>query len=148
VIIDSLDRIGCYASLGENFDIAVRWMAETNLSTLPEGTTPVAGERVFATVSDLYLDREKPSYEAHHRYADIQLVLEGKEKFYLGWDGTEGEAVPGTDFYPCEAEHGLSFTLEANQFVIFLPGEKHGPGNSADHPGPCRKLVVKVLSVS
>ena len=108
------------------------------------GTVRIDGERVYATLSDNRLERETPAYETHHLYADIQLILRGRERFLLGWSGREGEPAPGTDFYPFEADQALTFVLEEEQFVIFLPGEAHAPCNPVGEPSVCRKLVVKV----
>lgn len=144
MVIDHLRNILIYGSLGRNFQTAVRWLSETDLSQLSSGKTVIDGENVLATLSDLYLDRPEPAYEVHHQYADIQLVLSGQERFYLGWDGKESPAAPGSDFFPCQVSRGLPFTLEADQFVIFLPGEPHAPGNPDTVPGSCKKLVIKV----
>ena len=144
MIVDHISRIDRYAGLGESFRTAARWLRETDLHALTPGNFEIDGENVFASLADNVLDREEPAYEAHHRYADIQLILSGKERFFLGWEGREGAGAPGSDFFPCEADRALELTLEADQFVIFLPGEMHAPGNPAQAPAVCRKLVVKV----
>ncbi len=145
MVVDRLENAGRYGGLGKNFETAVRWLAETEVLRLAPGKYPIDGERVFASVEELVLSRTEPAFEAHHRYADIQMVLLGRERYLLGWEGREGEAAPGADFYPCRAEHSLAFSLSAGQFVIFLPGEMHAPGNPDGAPAPCKKLVVKVL---
>ena len=44
----------------------------------------------------------------------------------------------------CRAEAQAVFTLGPGQFVIFLPGEPHSPGNPAGEPSDCKKAVIKV----
>ena len=144
MIVDRLDRIGAYAALSSNFAAAARWLAETDLHALAPGRYEIDGDRVFASLQDNWLERDTPAFESHHLYSDLQLVLSGRERFLLGWTGREGAAAPGADYYPSEAEDTLSFTLEPDQFVIFLPGELHSPGNPDGAPALCRKLVVKV----
>ena len=104
------------------------------------------GERVYATLADNLLSRETPAYEAHRRYSDIQVIVDGKETFYLGTEGNIGQLIPEKDFCPCEVSAGIPFVLESGWFVIFLPGEMHAPGNPAGEPSVCRKMVIKVLT--
>ena len=146
MIIDKVENIVKYAAMGEHFRTAADWLAGQDLSALAPGTVQVDGERVYAALADNLLSRETPVYEAHRRYADIQMIVDGKEKLFLGTEGTAGHLVPEKDFCPCEVSAGLPFVLESGWFVIFLPGEMHAPGNPADEPSVCRKLVVKVLA--
>ncbi len=146
MIIDSVDHIRKYAGLGEHFRTAVEWLSGKDLSALTPGSYPVNGENVFATLADNRLSEKEPAYEAHRLYSDIQVVVAGKEKFFLGTDGSMGEETPGRDFYPCRVSSGLPFVLESGWFVIFLPSEMHAPGNPAEGPSVCRKMVVKVLT--
>ena len=148
MIIDRLDRIENYAGLGTNFATAAQWLKEADLFGMEPGTVQIDGERVYATLSDNRLEREKPVFEAHRVYADIQLILSGRERFLLGWDGREGASDPGADLYFFEAGEALPFTLGPNEFVIFQPGELHAPLNPDGAPSVCRKLVVKVRAES
>ena len=144
MIIDRLENIASYKNLGGAFAEAAAWMERTDLKALPDGRTEVAGDRVFATMAENPLSREQTGFEVHRLYADIQLVLGGKERFFYG---TEREILPpdpGTDFYPCRVGKSIGFILEPGQFAIFLPGEAHAPGNAAEGAERCRKLVVKV----
>ena len=145
MIIDRIENIKAYAGLGEHFRTAAEWLAGQDIHSLAPGQIGIDGEKVFATLADNQLSRKEPAYEAHRLYADIQLVIDGKELFYLGTEGESADFTPGSDFCPCEVRAGLPFTLESGWFVIFLPGEMHAPGNPAGEPFVCRKMVVKVL---
>ena len=144
MIIDRIGNIMAYAGLGEHFRTAAEWLNGKDFSTCAPGWIQIDGEQVFATLSDNAYLKKQPAYEAHRRYADIQLVADGRELFYLGMEGEIRAPEPGTDFYPCDVRSGLPFVLENGWFVIFLPGEMHAPGNPAPESAQCRKLVVKV----
>ena len=146
MIIDKIENVRKYAALGEHFRTAAEWLAGQDLSALALGTVQVDGERVYATLADNLLSRETPAYEAHRRYSDIQVIIDGKETFYLGTEGNIGQLIPEKDFCPCEVSAGIPFVLESGWFVIFLPGEMHAPGNPAGEPSVCRKMVIKVLT--
>ena len=144
MILDRIENIMTYAALGKNFETAAAWLKEQNLKTFTPGQIAVDGEQVFATLADNTLSRKEPAYEAHRLYADIQLVVDGREKLFLGTEGTVKEPVPDSDFCPCEVSAGIPFVLENGWFAVFMPGEMHAPGNPAGEPSVCRKLVVKV----
>lgn len=146
MIIDRIENIALYTGLGKNFATAAAWLKTLDPATLGPGQIGVDGERVFATLADNTLERKEPFYEAHRLYADIQWIMDGHEKFYLGTEGTVQDPVPDSDFCPCEVTAGMPFVLEKDWFVIFLPGEIHSPGNSAGEPSVCRKMVIKVRS--
>ena len=145
MIIDDIAHAERYAALSPHFARALRFLAETPLDALDCGTIPLDGERVFANLQENMTRTDGLQFEAHDRYADIQAVLRGSERFALGWDPRLDPPAPGSDFRRCQADQWTDFTLEKNQFVIFLPGEAHAPGNAPQAPAPCRKLVIKVL---
>ena len=145
MIIDWIRNISSYINLGNHFADAVKWLKKTDLDTLSCGCIDIAGEQVFATLAENRLSRGEASFEAHRRYADIQIILEGKEGFFLGTEAEILPPEPGTDFCPCRVGNSLEFTLEPGQFAVFLPGEAHSPGNAAGEHEFCKKLVVKVL---
>lgn len=144
MIIDRLENIASYKNLGGAFAEAAAWLEQIDPKALPWGRTEIAGERVFATLSENRLSREETGFEAHRIYADIQLVLEGKERFLFGLETEILPPNPGTDFYPCRVGRRIGFTLEAGELAIFLPGEAHAPGIAPEDADSCKKLVVKV----
>ena len=132
-----------YARLGKHFAAAVRFLEAGDFAALPVGKHEIDGENVFVLMQEYTQQEKEPGFEAHDRYADIQLILRGSERFR--W----GKGVPGPlngDFREVtQVENAVEFTLWENQFVIFLPGEAHAPGLPEKGPAVCRKAVVKVL---
>ena len=145
MIIDDIAHAERYACLSANFARAIRFLTETRLDELPCGTIAIDGENVFANLQENMTRTDDLQFEAHDRYADIQVILRGTERFALGWDASIEPPQPGSDFRRCQAERWVDFVLAENQFVIFLPGEAHAPGNAVQNSALCRKLVVKVL---
>ena len=146
MILDTVNALGKYAGLGTNFAAAVRWLRETDLDTLEPGKIVIDGDRVFAILSENRLEPKEPAFEVHRRYADIQLILRGREGFMSGREGRELSGQPENDVWFCEADRQLSFVLEEGEFAVFLPGEAHAPGlcDRGTAPSSSRKLVIKV----
>ncbi len=148
MLIDRLPQKGeifafDYARLGKHFAAAVRFLEAGDFAALPVGKHEIDGENVFVLMQEYTQQEKEPGYEAHDRYADIQLVIRGSERFL--W----GKGIPGPlngDFREVtQVEDAVEFTLREGQFVIFLPGEAHAPGLPEKGPAVCRKAVVKVL---
>ncbi len=132
-----------YARLGKHFAAAVRFLETADFSALPVGKREIDGENVFVLVQEYTQQEKEPAYEAHDRYADIQLVLRGSERFRWGF-GVPGPLEGDLRMVAQVREH-VEFTLGENQLVIFLPGEAHAPGLPEKGPAFCRKAVLKVL---
>ena len=123
---------------------AAAFLRDTALQALPLGRGEVDGQEVYYLSQDNLLNRGDAAWEAHDRYADIQLVLAGEER--MGW-GVAGVVEPPegeSDFRVCREVQGFDFTLKPGQFALFLPGEAHAPGRWSGASERCRKIVVKV----
>lgn len=144
MIIDTIKNIHRYAALGPNFAKAAAWLSETDLNALTEPRIEVDGTNVYAMVQEPVLDHAEERYEAHEKYADIQLLLSGEERY--GWSRAEsiGPMDPARDICFGPAQTDVGFVLRPEQFAIFLPGEAHAPCCMVDKPAKCRKIVVKV----
>ncbi|MBR5111558.1 MAG: YhcH/YjgK/YiaL family protein [Clostridia bacterium] len=128
--------------LGKNFAAAQDFLLSADFASLSLGRHDIDGDNVFVNIQEYTQEEKEPAYEAHAAYADIQVVLQGSERFRWGLGelgGLEGDFRPVTG-----VEKYVEFTLRENQLVIFLPGEPHAPGLPEKGPAFCRKAVVKV----
>ena len=128
--------------LGKNFAAAQDFLLTADLAAFPVGRHEIDGDRLFVLMQESTQEEKDPAYEAHAVYADIQLILEGSERFRWGL-GTLNE-LKGDFRTVSGVESFVEFTLRKNQFVIFLPGEPHAPGLPEAAPAFCRKAVIKV----
>ena len=106
MILDTLDAIGKYAGISPNFETAVRWLQETDPETMKLGMTEIDGEKVYAVVSENRLEPREPVFEVHRRYADIQIILQGREGFRYGREGKELSGKPENDVWFCVKRTG------------------------------------------
>ena len=139
------------AQLGEDFAAAFKALKEMTAET-PVGRHDIS-ENVYVNVMeyDASAPWEPAELEAHRVYADIQVVLGGKEA--VAWAYNEG--MPVTREY--NAENDVLFQkadpaqvskleLVPGQFAIFFPQDGHyGKFAPACGPVPAiRKAVAKV----
>lgn len=116
------------------------------------GRHEVRGDEIFIFANEY---RTKPAdqtlYEAHRKYVDVMLMLEGEE--YIAHTDIEG-AGEITDPYDEKkgdyilAKEGVEPSISImrpGDIAIFFPEDLHCPGRITVEVSNVRKLVAKVL---
>ncbi len=146
MILDTLERSARYVHLHAEFARAFSFLSTTDLRALPLGKHAIDGDRLF-----VLLDRQQgrghdgAKLEAHRRYIDIQLTLDGIEQ--IGWRALS-TCTGATDLYD-EAKDIVFFNdvptswigVPPSHFAIFFPDDTHAPLAGRE---PVWKAVVKV----
>jgi YhcH/YjgK/YiaL family protein len=146
MILSSLAQADRYATLHPLFPRAFDYIRDTDLYALAPGRYHIVGDDLIAIVEHVSgRTKEMARLEAHQRYIDIQLVLEGGEQ--MGWK-------PLADCYNPVSEHSVErdirFFLDApaswiavppDHFCIFFPEDAHAP---LVGDGPIRKVIFKI----
>lgn len=131
------------------WDKALDFLKRKDLASLADGSYPIVGKKVFASVSSYVPVRKKEKqWEAHRKYADIQMVISGKEKI----GKTDASQLKITRPYSNEKDsenlkgHGKIYLARPGTFFIFFPGDAHKPGLKANkkQDKKIKKLVIKV----
>lgn len=146
MIFDTLKNLELYAGLGENFKQVAEYVKNNDLRTLETGRHDLENG-VYMNVSDFYTTKlvEEGKYEAHRKYTDIQIILEGNEIMGYAHIDTltaETEYHDADDYLLLQGEGSLLKVAKDN-FVVFFPEDAHMPGVS-EKPGQVKKIVVKV----
>lgn len=147
MIIDKLENAHLYYCLGSRFEKGLRFLQETNLAAMETGKHAIDGEDVFILIKRYdSFPLSECKLENHHNYADIQLVISGKEYFcFAPLDNlTLNESHDDKDVYyfdgDCEP-----ITLTGNLFALVLPDDGHMPERAINEVRePIVKAVVKV----
>ena len=143
MVLDQLANASRYASMHPRFARAFEFLAA--LGPLPAGRQDLDGDRLYVLVQDENGRGHKGArLEAHRKYIDIQLTLEGIEE--IGWSPLAA-CRPAAGFDQ-EKDSGFFddrphvwLTLPPGHFAIFLPTDAHAPLGGL---GRCQKAVVKV----
>jgi YhcH/YjgK/YiaL family protein len=146
MIFDTLDKHALYSGLGYNLPAALKFLLETDLTSLPIGRMDIDGDNLYALVQE-YVTKpvEQGVWEAHRKYIDVQYMVSGTERMGVANLRTMqlGEYVAEKDFQPMR---GLGNHLDvfAGAFVIFFPADAHMPGLQTHRSELIRKVVLKV----
>jgi biofilm protein TabA len=146
MIFSALSQSSCYAALHPLFPRAFDYIRNTDLLSLASGRHGIAGDDLFAIVEQAPgKTREMAKLEAHRKYIDIQLVLEGVDE--MGWKPLADCLNPVSDY---SAGKDIQFFRDApaswvavppGHFCIFFPEDAHAPLVSV---GVVRKVILKI----
>lgn len=146
MILDAFSHIEKYADLGPGFSDAVRFIANTNLSSLPEGRTDIS-ENCYV-LNQVYETKpvSEGMFESHYRCVDIQYLVEGEET--VVWQTieklTKTSEDPEKDYVLYQGD-GVALPLTAGNFMVFFPKDGHMPSKTLHTPRTNRKLVFKIV---
>ena len=119
-----------------------------DLHTIPCGKYPLVGEHYVNVMETDTAPQTENKLEFHGKFADIQCLIKGKERFLLA--GTADSTIT----QPYSEEKDVGFVIAntvttadvgEGSFIYFTPGELHGPG-IADDDGAChcKKAIFKI----
>lgn len=150
MIVDQFENAGLYGQLSERFAIAMDYLKKTDLNALAAGKHEISGTDVFVSVSEYQTKNVGDAkWEAHSKYADIQIVVSGEEKMGFAPLKVMDEKEP----YNNEKDiviltgHGDFVTVKPGTFVVFFPHDAHQPGVASGNPSKVKKAVIKVKVV-
>ena len=127
------------------WDAAFLFLKEQDLAEIKPGKYPIAGEEVFATVTEAPSKRkEEVKWESHKNYIDLQYIIRGKE--IIGVADTSNATItkPYTvDVTNYDAD-GKYYTTEPNKFFLFFPNDAHRPTIKAEGYDQVKKIVIKI----
>ncbi|MFA9389019.1 MAG: YhcH/YjgK/YiaL family protein [Prolixibacteraceae bacterium] len=147
MVLDQLANAQLYMDLSPRLKKGLEYISTTDFSTVPAGKYELDGQLIYAMVNEY---ETKPSeackLEAHLKYIDIQLMVEGEEQVGYAMKTTQ---LPTEAYNPDKdvmffKEKVCFFSFTKGQFAIFYPSDLHQPGINTKHPSPVRKVVVKV----
>lgn len=151
MIIDKIENAKLYYGLGERYQQAFEFILNNDLKNFENGIYEIDGKNIFVSIQDYQTKKAEDSkFEAHKKYADIQLILKGEEKLGFG----DIENYLATEQYNDEKDivfleekiKNNSNFAKANEgdFLIFMPSDAHMPCISIDKPAYVKKAVIKV----
>ncbi len=148
MIIDKLDNWTQY-SLGTGWQKAFEYL-QTLSPTSEDGEFPIDGDLIFARIMSYPTKLpEVAAFEAHEKYADIQMTLIGAEG--IAWAITDTLEISK----PYNEENDVAFfkTPETNlarvdnlpgNFTFLLPQDAHMPQLQVGESMTIKKVVVKI----
>lgn len=118
-----------YEKNPEQWRALFRWLADTDLLTIPAGRHKIEGSNLVASVEDGPNDPlEKRQSESHYHHIDFQYVVKGTERFALidhqtSWPSCE--YTPDVIHYNYDKRFAHFFDSTPDKFFLFFPCDWH-----------------------
>ena len=148
MIYDRFENIDKYFQTGSPLFKALSFALTFDRSK-PDGRYDIETPNIYALVSSYETcPAEERRFEAHRKYADVQLLLEGEEKIEVSLSthlkaleaySEERDMIflePPSDFVP--------LVMRPGYFAVLYPPEVHRPNCDLYGRQHVRKIVVKV----
>ena len=150
MVLDRVENAALYAALGKRFAQSFDLLKTGNLGSKEAGTYEVDGKKLYYMVQRY---TTKPvaerRFESHRKYADIQVVLSGRE--IMGYRQVRGlemttpyDEAKDIMFYSTPSEY-TELKMGAGEFVVLFPDDAHMPQVQWSSPVQVVKIVFKVL---
>jgi len=145
MVIDTLDKLGFYASLNPLFQDIVDFLKTNDLNKLEEGKHFIKEKDLFVNIQTAKgKTKEEAKLETHRKMIDIQIPLSGEETF--GYtplcDLPELEYNAEKDIIKYDGPADTYVTCKPGEMAIFFPQDGHAPCISAEPT--IRKAIFKV----
>ncbi|MDD3108449.1 MAG: YhcH/YjgK/YiaL family protein [Alistipes sp.] len=147
MILDTFEHRASYYNLAPRMQQAFEALAALDLHALSDGRHEIDGSHIYMTVSHTPLrEPQQAPLEAHNRYIDIQILVEGTEEGF-GWSPRGALKAPvgvfdtAQDIQFFEDTPVTYYTLRPGEFTIFMPQDAHAPMIGQ---GMIHKIIVKV----
>lgn len=149
MIFDEFKNLHRYSGIPYLSEIE-KYVKERDCTQVPDGEHEILGRELFVRVAEYFTGpASEKQFEAHLVYADLQLVVAGREVMDVSLEThpkavTSYEKAPDIQFFKDTSEIS-SVTVSSGQFTVFFPGELHKPGCHVNQaPGKVKKLVFKI----
>lgn len=117
-----------YLGISEAMDTAIRYLQTADLRDLLKGRNEIDGDNAFVNRFDYQtMPQEQAIWEGHIRYADIHVLLSGREKIGVTNAAhlTETVRKPEEDFVGFEGEVLSWFPMTPEDALIVFPEDIH-----------------------
>ena len=137
-----------YRGIHPNLDRALDHITPEFLAALRDNQrVELKGDLVYCTrFTYETIPQEESFFEAHRRYLDIHIMVEGEERVDMNRpeDLKLTDAQEGNDFYAYQGESWHSTVLKPGEFLVVFPGDAHRIKVQVDGPKTVSKAVFKV----
>jgi biofilm protein TabA len=146
MIIDSIDNILMYEPIAKGLKVGVQTMSE--MTSLQEGRYEFEGG-FFTVQSGETKSLNEGSFEAHRKYIDVQILLEGCEE--LAWSDICNleTMIPyhaETDIERLDGKKDHHILISKGMFYIVFPHDGHKAVSHTEEKHKFKKIVMKLLA--
>ena len=128
MIYTKRENLGRYLGMSSSLDSAIQYLLSADLRQLHMGRNPIDGDQAFVNRFDYQtMPQEQAIWEGHEKYADIHVLLSGREK--IGVANVSSlkmtQRKPEEDFVGYEGDVEVWFPMTTEDILIVFPEDVH-----------------------
>lgn len=148
MIFGNIENLNEYSFLEAKVAKCFAYAKEHDLKNFEKGSHTIDGERFFVNIVEYETTTpENRFWEAHKKYLDVHLMLNGEEQIDLNFlQNMDVKAfVEKDDFVPMDGEKNSSVILRNGDFLICYPQDGHRTAVRLQESQKIKKAIFKVL---
>lgn len=147
MIFGNISQENTYGFLPKDLKECFDYAKAHDMAGLEKGSHAIDGDRLFVNIVEYETTQaENRFWEAHRKYLDVHLLLDGQEQIDLNFieNMDQKEFVEADDFLPLEGEPNCHVILRKGDFLICYPEDGHRTAVEVQGPEKIRKAIFKI----
>ncbi|MEG1431517.1 YhcH/YjgK/YiaL family protein [Eubacterium sp.] len=147
MIFGQIDGAHQYDFLGKAIQRCFDYCRDTDLKALALGSYPIEDQDIFVNIVSYETGAsQERSWEAHRKYLDIHVMLDGTETIEIAFVSKmeQGTFDPDADNLPLTGTAQCGIRMMPGDFLICYPEDGHKPGVCVSEPQVIKKAIFKV----
>lgn len=148
MIFGNIENLNEYTYLDENIKKCFEYAKNNDLLSYDKGCHKIDGDNLFVNIVEYETtEKEDRFWEAHKKYIDVHLLLEGSEKIALNFieNLEQKEYEEESDFLPLEGEPNSYVELKKGDFLVCYPEDAHMTALKVKEKENIKKAIFKVI---
>ncbi|MCH1959966.1 MULTISPECIES: YhcH/YjgK/YiaL family protein [Romboutsia] len=148
MIFGNIEHIKNYPNLSKDLLRCFEYANENDLKSYEKGTYTIDGKDIFVNIVEYETyEKEERFWEAHKKYIDIHLMIDGCERIDLNFieQLTQKDYEEESDFLPLEGENNGYVELRKGNFLICYPEDAHMTAIKVNEKEYVKKAIFKII---
>ena len=148
MIFGNINQEKTYEFLPENVKACFKYVKEHDLLNYEKGTHKINGDNLYVNVAEYTtVKREERFWEAHKKYIDVHMIIEGKESIDVSFcDDMQIKSFDeNRDFVELTGEEKATVNLiNKGDFLICYPEDAHRTAIMCQQSQTIKKAIFKI----
>lgn len=148
MIFGNINHGKTYSNIDADLKRCFEYAKENRLVDFEKGTHIIDGDDIFVNIVEYdTCEKEERFWEAHKKYIDVHLMLNGCERIDLNFiENLEQKTYEKeNDFLPLKGDNNGYVELRDGDFLICYPEDAHMTAIKVNEKEPIKKAIFKVI---
>lgn len=148
MIFGNINHEKTYSSLDKDLLTCFEYAKNNQLIDYEKGSYVIDGEDLFVNIVGYETcEKEDRFWEAHRKYIDVHLMLDGCERIDINFieNLEQKEYQEEGDFLPLDGKNNGYVELRENDFLVCYPEDAHMTAIKVNQKENIKKAIFKVI---